>query len=280
MDISIVGDGHAILTFPFTEEAAGKLVLWSKPVSVCVDHKTLLWGKPRVVVEDKDVACWVPRVLSCELMPGRVGHTSLVLLEEGSTEYSEVKWRYYQSVAGGGRSGHQLLSIMRVQAPEQLERYCTHRAHVAESLAREGKKSKTGVGKDLEKHLWHGPSTVEALRGILVRGFDRFMSKTSAWGRGVYFTKDVWYAEDYAASPFSAIDDASVKVVLLENVCVGEACVGSRNLYPPPLKPKSTRHFDSTVNRLEDPSIWVTYNDGQAYPMYVCTFVPPKEEDE
>jgi hypothetical protein len=229
----------------------------------------------------------------------------LVLLEEGSNEFRAVKERFYASVvpgsrgttagavaaaaaafaaagAGGGMENdhYQLLSIMRVQAPEQLERYSTHRAHVTEALARESKSNnKIGTG-EIEKYLWHGPSTLEALRGILVRGFDRFMSKTCMWGKGVYFTPDVWHAERYSASVFSAVDDVPVKVVLLAKVCVGEACVGSKDLYPPPLKPKSTRHFDSTVNRLEDPTIFVTYTDGQAYPMYVCTFVPPKEEEE
>lgn len=36
--------------------------------------------------------------------------------------------------------------------------------------------------------------------------------------------------------------------------------------YPPPMKPNSTDHYDSTVNNLDNPSIFVTYQDNQVPP--------------
>jgi poly [ADP-ribose] polymerase 10/14/15 len=33
-----------------------------------------------------------------------------------------------------------------------------------------------------------------------------------------------------------------------------------------------TQLYDSTVNNLEAPTIFVTYNDSQAYPEYIVTF--------
>jgi hypothetical protein len=128
-----------------------------------------------------------------------------------------------------------------------------------------------------EKKLWHAPSTVEALRNILVRGFDRSMSTTSAWGKGVHFTSHFLQAER-SASLFSAIDGGVVKVVVLATVCVGDVCVGSEDMYPPPLKPGSTRAYNSTVDSMEKPTVCVTYADAQARPMYVCTFLSPRED--
>jgi poly [ADP-ribose] polymerase 10/14/15 len=277
--------------FPFAEPTEGELVILSSsssgPVLEVVDYVALLRkrNKKQNVVEPRDISYWVPQMLSCELLPGRKGLTGLQLVDPRSQEYKGVKNHFWESLAccgvyeeGDGTDQHRLLSVLRVQAPQQIVQYSNRRAQIVEALASEKGGGKKGgkKAKMLESSLWHGPSSLEALRGILLRGFDRFLSKTSSWGKGVYFTPCLEKAESYSASVYSALDGGVVKVVLLAKVCVGDSCVGSRDLYPPPLKPGTTHHYDSTVNRLEDPSIYVTYKDDQALPMYVCTFLSPE----
>ena len=53
---------------------------------------------------------------------------------------------------------------------------------------------------------------------------------------------------------------------------VGEYIIGKKDEYPPPLKGDSQLRYETTVNTMADPSIYVTYKDGQAYPLYMCSY--------
>ena len=53
--------------------------------------------------------------------------------------------------------------------------------------------------------------------------------------------------------------------MFLCRVMTGEFCLGESNSKKPIL-------FDSTVDNVADPSIFVTYRDGQAYPEYLVRF--------
>jgi poly [ADP-ribose] polymerase 10/14/15 len=54
-------------------------------------------------------------------------------------------------------------------------------------------------------------------------------------------------------------------------VFVGEYCEG-REDQPTPDVRSDTEIYDSTVNNLKDPTIYVTYHDSQAFPEYIVTF--------
>lgn len=62
--------------------------------------------------------------------------------------------------------------------------------------------------------------------------------------------------------------------MFLAVVLVGEYAVGRKNEYPPPVKPHSmtSNRFETTVDNTTDPSIFVTYKDGQAYPLYLVQY--------
>ena len=53
--------------------------------------------------------------------------------------------------------------------------------------------------------------------------------------------------------------------MFLCRVMIGEFCLGESNSKKPIL-------FDSTVDNVADPSIFVTYHDAQAYPEYLVRF--------
>ena len=54
-------------------------------------------------------------------------------------------------------------------------------------------------------------------------------------------------------------------------VVIGEYCKGVKDAAAPPHR-IANNLFDSTVNDVLDPSIFVAYHDDQAYPEYMITF--------
>ena len=61
--------------------------------------------------------------------------------------------------------------------------------------------------------------------------------------------------------------------MLMCRVAVGAYCKGIKDrLVPDEREPGSGVLFDSTVENLADPFIFVTYHDAQAYPEYIVKF--------
>ena len=59
--------------------------------------------------------------------------------------------------------------------------------------------------------------------------------------------------------------------MFLCRVVTGEFCLGESNAAVPRER-IGDELFDSTVDNVADPSIFVTYTDGQAYPEYLVRF--------
>jgi len=128
-----------------------------------------------------------------------------------------------------------------------------------------------------ERHwLWHG-TNVEVMDKIMQQGFNRsFCGKNATmYGKGVYFARDA----EYSAYPTYAVPDINkVQYMMACRVIVGEYCPGIRNALTPEIRDSSTQTlYDTTVGLLsndtmENPSIYVTYHDAQAYPEYLIKF--------
>ena len=85
-------------------------------------------------------------------------------------------------------------------------------------------------------------------------------------GKGVYFAVNSKDLVDYTSPNIRG-----ERHIFLCRVLVGEYCLG-REDQPTPDVRRGTERYDSTVNNLQDPTIFVTYNDAQAYPDYIVTF--------
>ena len=57
---------------------------------------------------------------------------------------------------------------------------------------------------------------------------------------------------------------------MLARVIIGESCVGYHKLEIPE-KPGSFRKYDSMVNNIDNPEIFVISSDFQAYPEFIVT---------
>ena len=96
------------------------------------------------------------------------------------------------------------------------------------------------------------------------------MNIATAYGKGVYFARDSSYSNGYT-SP----DGNGYCYVYLAWVLTGEYTKGESNMVvPPPKNPQINQHvpFDSTVDNIANPSIFVVYNDSQTYPDYIIKY--------
>ena len=88
------------------------------------------------------------------------------------------------------------------------------------------------------------------------------------YGKGVYFARDASYS---SSTTYSKPNAKGEQHMFLVRVVIGEYSLGKKDALTPDVR---TGHqlFDSTVNNMQDPSIFVTYHDAQAYPEYLVKF--------
>ena len=92
----------------------------------------------------------------------------------------------------------------------------------------------------------------------------------TAFGKGVYFARDASYSHGY-----SVPDANSQRYMYYAQVLTGEYTVGNTSMLAPPAKnPQVDAYvlFDSTVNNVSTPTIFVVYQDTQCYPAYLITY--------
>ena len=101
---------------------------------------------------------------------------------------------------------------------------------------------------------------------ILQQGFNRsFCGKNATlYGKGVYFARDAAYS---SATVYATPDTKGRQYILASRVIVGDYCMGKEDALTPDVRDQSTQSlYDSTVDNVENPSVFVTYHDAQAYP--------------
>ncbi|XP_067656555.1 protein mono-ADP-ribosyltransferase PARP14-like isoform X2 [Haliotis asinina] len=125
-------------------------------------------------------------------------------------------------------------------------------------------------GTQNESWLWHGTST-DAIDSINAHGFNRSYcgKNATAYGQGVYFAVGANYS---AQDTYSRPDTKGQKYMYLVRVLTGEYTKGAHGMRVPPTKAGSTVLFDSVVNDINNPAMYIVFNDTQAYPDYLVTF--------
>ncbi|NXV47658.1 PAR15 polymerase, partial [Uria aalge] len=123
-----------------------------------------------------------------------------------------------------------------------------------------------------EKLLFHG-TAASSLSTINYNGFNRgFAGKNAAViGNGTYFAVDASYS---AQNTYSRPDMNGRRYMYLARVLTGQYCAGSKGLITPPPKDPAdpTDLYDSVVDDVDSPKMFVIFHDIQAYPEYLITF--------
>jgi hypothetical protein len=120
-----------------------------------------------------------------------------------------------------------------------------------------------------EKWLFHGTSA-SALKSICEQNFDWRRTGENVghiYGHGVYFASAASASNTYAE--FDC--DTQSKFMLVANVLVGLICEGASDMKYLPMW-KDTVQYDTSVNNVMSPSIFVKYHDNEYYPIYVIQY--------
>ena len=90
-------------------------------------------------------------------------------------------------------------------------------------------------------------------------------------GNGVYFARHASYSSRNVYSP---PDANGYKYMYYVRVLTGEYTTGKTGLLVPPSKDPSNSNilFDSVVDNLQSPNIFVTFSDASNYPDYLIVF--------
>ena len=119
--------------------------------------------------------------------------------------------------------------------------------------------------KQIERMLFHGTASKNVGK-IVHGGFNRDVNKMSRYGKGTYFSSKASKSARYC----DLFQDTRKMFVC--KVIVGEYCIGTPNMKSVPYKPDKKRRYESCVNKMENPTIFVINRDYHAIPTHIIEY--------
>ncbi|XP_077872637.1 protein mono-ADP-ribosyltransferase PARP10 isoform X2 [Ictidomys tridecemlineatus] len=181
-------------------------------------------------------------------------------LEESTKEFQNVVKAFYDTL-DTAHSRIRIIRVERVSHPLLQQQYQLHLERLEERC----------VQRPVERVLYHGTSA-SAVPDICAFGFNRsFCGRNGTlYGQGVYFAKRASLSVQDRYSPPNADGH---KAVFVARVLTGDYAQGRRDLRAPPLRPSGhvLLRYDSAVDCLHQPSIFVIFHDTQALPTHLIT---------
>ncbi|XP_028392679.1 protein mono-ADP-ribosyltransferase PARP15-like [Dendronephthya gigantea] len=168
-------------------------------------------------------------------------------------KHKNISDHFYQT-AGNQRIQH----IQRVQNPSLFKHYLMKKQSLDEKI---------GSNK---KFLFHG-TRGDKVSEINKTGPNRSYAGNAygaVYGRGVYFARDALMSVSYAQT----LASTGQRYMYYTRVAVGQYAVGNQSMVVPPRK-GGNDSYDSVVNNVANPTIFVLFYDNQYYPEYLITFV-------
>jgi len=185
----------------------------------------------------------------------------LVTLKKDSAEFRECSSFFMKTL----QPNIKVQSIERIQNISMWQSYAVKR----QTTAMREPDAEAALARFERRWLFHGTDG-DTVPKIIGMGFNRsFCGKNATrFGKGVYFARDASYS---SSAQYSQPDRKGFQHMFLCRVTVGEFCLG-KNDAPAPDVRKGHQLYDSTVNDMKHPSIFVAYHDAQAYPEYLVKF--------
>lgn len=202
--------------------------------------------------------------------------------EAPSSSSADVPSHWDQTAEGSG--SYQLVplsaSSLEFQNVEKLFKHTMHSSTV-QSIRRIQNRSlwrmfqwqkenmmERNGGKAVEERLlFHGtdPSLLDA---ICDQNFDWRMCGVhgTLYGKGSYFARDAAYSHNYCKSTSTS------KTMFVARVLVGEFTRGSSSYVRPPAKGLNKNLYDSCVDNIINPAIFVIFEKYQIYPEFVIEY--------
>ncbi|CAL8385540.1 unnamed protein product [Boreogadus saida] len=191
-----------------------------------------------------------------------IGHKK-VLLQDSSEEYKEVETLFRQTM-----TAFDIVKIERIQNKSLWDQF---------QLQREQMKMRNGGRYVAERKLFHGTDS-KFIDAICCSNFDWRICGThgTSYGNGSYFARDASYSHNYTGNA------STVRSMFVSRVLVGHHTRGKAGYVRPPSKDGgdtlfkgalSRRTFyDSCVDDIHSPSIFVVFDRPQIYPEFLLTY--------
>ncbi|KTG46693.1 hypothetical protein cypCar_00039653 [Cyprinus carpio] len=179
----------------------------------------------------------------------------LVKLKEDSKEYAEVEKEFRRT-----NLNSKIIEIERVQNNALWKNYMIKKEELEDK----------NKHKNNEKRLFHGtgPDKTDQINN---NGFNRSFAGMhgAMYGNGSYFAVD----PHYSAKGYSKPDAKGHKRMYLVRVLVGDFTQGKPGLPVPPARSSNSADlYNSVTDNMSNPTMFVIFNDVQAYPEYLITF--------
>ncbi|XP_076854469.1 poly(ADP-ribose) polymerase family member 14-related sequence 1 [Brachyhypopomus gauderio] len=177
------------------------------------------------------------------------------VLQSTSKEYNDVSSHFRKTC------NNIVVKIERIQNPGMWRNYQNNKKIMEQKNKHQNN----------EKILFHGtrPDSVNYINNM---GFNRSYAglNAAAYGKGTYFALNA----SYSASPtYSVPNQQGQRHMYLCRVLTGDYTVGnSAMIVPPPKSANRTDLYDTVVDRVAGPTIFVVFRDDHAYPEYLITF--------
>ncbi|KAK2906310.1 poly(ADP-ribose) polymerase family member 14-related sequence 1 [Channa argus] len=178
-----------------------------------------------------------------------------ITINVGTEEHTEVL-KLFQATCN-----HTVIKIERIQNPTLWKSL---------QIKKRDMEQRNGHQNNVRR-LFHG-TCYTTLTHINEHGFNRsYAGKNAAYyGNGTYFAVNAKYS---AHDTYSKPNPNGEKFMYLCQVLVGDFTLGKQNMIVPPAKGTvSVQKYDSVVDNVSNPSMFVIFHDTQAYPEYLITF--------
>ncbi|XP_023671068.2 protein mono-ADP-ribosyltransferase PARP12-like [Paramormyrops kingsleyae] len=193
----------------------------------------------------------LPKYWDKSLIP-ETGHKKVVL-QSSTEEYQKILDLFQKTMRG-----FKIHSIERIQNRSLWEVFQWQRDQM----------KKINTEKySVERLLFHGTDS-KHVDAICKQNFDWRICGThgTAYGKGSYFARDAKYSHSYTSS-------SELKTMFVCRVLVGEYTRGSQTYVRPPSKDGGdTIFYDSCVDDVKNPSIFVVFEKHQVYPEYLINY--------
>jgi len=159
-----------------------------------------------------------------------------------------------------------LVGVDRIENRGQQMGADNYYERVKNSLAQQNIDFVNGVHT---RWLFHGSSAVDSIISDDLSGFKALMSSAALWGRGIYFARDAQYPDDHG---IVRQDERGVREVLLCLVVTGMSVLGDPSYRMEPQRNQTSHRYNSFVDSLSNPEIFVVTQSSAALPVYVVRY--------
>ncbi|XP_069886170.1 protein mono-ADP-ribosyltransferase PARP14 isoform X2 [Dipodomys merriami] len=181
----------------------------------------------------------------------------VVELQPGDSEYNKVADKFNETCSK--------FIIEKIERIQNLGLWNSYQAKKKTIDAKNGHQKN-------ERLLFHG-TDINSVPHVNENGFNRSYAGKNAvcYGKGTYFAVNANYS---ANDTYSRPDANGKKHIYYVRVLVGEYTLGNQSYIVPPEKnPQNpTDLYDTVVDNVHRPSLFVVFYDYQAYPEYLITF--------